>query len=38
VPNIFEAKDGDFRKATQSVYRSAKYPSRVELEVLPDAK
>src|SRR4029077_3316223 len=35
VPNIFEAKDADFRKATQSVYRSAKYPSHVALEVLP---
>jgi uncharacterized protein len=35
VPNIFEAKAGDFRKATQSVYRSAKYPSHVALEVLP---
>ena len=28
VPNIFEAKDGDFKAATQRIYRSAKYPSR----------
>jgi predicted acyl esterase len=35
VPNIFEAKDSDFRKATQSVHRSEKYPSHVALEVLP---
>lgn len=35
VPNIFEAKDGDFRRATQSVYRSAKYPSHVVLDALP---
>jgi putative CocE/NonD family hydrolase len=35
VPNIFEATDADFRKATQRVYRTAQYPSRVELTVLP---
>ena len=34
VPNIFEATDADFRKATQRVYRSPQYPSRVELTVL----
>jgi putative CocE/NonD family hydrolase len=35
VPNIFEAKDADFRKATQRVVRSAAQPSRVELQVRP---
>ena len=35
VPNIFEAKDGDFQKATQRIHRSPKWPSRVELDVLP---
>lgn len=29
VPNIFEAKDGDFQKATQRVYRSKQFPSSV---------
>jgi putative CocE/NonD family hydrolase len=33
VPNIFEAKDADFRKATQRVVRSEKEPSRIELQV-----
>jgi putative CocE/NonD family hydrolase len=33
VPNIFEARDSDFRKATQRVARSAAQPSRVELQV-----
>jgi hypothetical protein len=37
VPNIFEAKDDDFREARQKVYRSAKHASHVELEVLPPA-
>jgi uncharacterized protein len=35
VPNIFEAKDADYQKATQTVYRSEKYPSSVEVDVLP---
>ena len=34
VPNIFEAKDADFRPATQRIYRSAKYPSHVSLPVV----
>jgi putative CocE/NonD family hydrolase len=34
VPNIFAAEDADFQKATQHVYRSAKYPSQVVLDVL----
>jgi hypothetical protein len=29
VPNIFEAKAGDFRVATQRIYRSAKYASHL---------
>jgi uncharacterized protein len=34
VPNIFEAKATDFVKATQRVYRSTRYPSRLRLGVL----
>lgn len=34
VPNIFEATDADFQKATQRVYRGEKYPSHVEFDVL----
>ena len=34
VPNIFEASAGDFRIATQSVHRSARYPSHVMLPVV----
>jgi putative CocE/NonD family hydrolase len=37
VPNIFEAKESDFQKATQRVYRSKGFPSRVEISVLPNA-
>jgi putative CocE/NonD family hydrolase len=33
VPNIFTARASDFRSATHRVYRSARYPSRVELPV-----
>jgi len=33
VPNIFLAKDSDYRKATHRIYRSARYPSRVTLAV-----
>ena len=35
VPNIFEAKDDDFQPARQRVFRSAKHPSHLELQVLP---
>lgn len=35
VPNIFTAPASAFHSATQRVYRSAKYPSRVELPVAP---
>jgi len=33
VPNIFLAKDSDYRKATHRIYRSARYPSRVTLPI-----
>jgi uncharacterized protein len=35
VPNIFEAKDEDFRPARQRVFRSGKYPSHLALETVP---
>lgn len=34
VPNIFEATDADFQKATQRVHRGAKHPSHMVLDVL----
>ena len=34
VPNIFEAKEGDFIKATQSIYRGGKYASYISLPVV----
>jgi putative CocE/NonD family hydrolase len=34
VPNIFEATEADFIKATQSIYRSAQFPSHIELSVM----
>jgi uncharacterized protein len=34
VPNIFEAKDSDYRKATQRVYRTTSAPSHIELPVI----
>jgi uncharacterized protein len=37
VPNIFEANESDFQKATQRIYRSKEYPSGVVLSVLPAA-
>src|SRR5260370_25142628 len=36
VPNIFAAKDSDFQKATQRVYRSKRFPSSVGISVLPN--
>jgi putative CocE/NonD family hydrolase len=35
VPNIFEAKESDYQKATQHVYRSKRFPSSVEIMTLP---
>jgi putative CocE/NonD family hydrolase len=37
VPNIFEAKDADYQKATQRVYRSKEFPSSVEISVMPES-
>jgi hypothetical protein len=34
VPNIFLAAPDDFQKAAQRIYRSAQYPSSVELPIL----
>ena len=34
VPNIFEAKESDFKTATQKIYRSAQFPSHIELSVM----
>jgi uncharacterized protein len=36
VPNIFQAKESDYQKATQHIYRSKKFPSSVEISVLPN--
>ena len=33
VPNIFEAKESDYQRATEKIYRSAKYPSHVDISV-----
>jgi putative CocE/NonD family hydrolase len=33
VPSIYEAVEADFQKATQSIYRSARYPSYLSLPV-----
>lgn len=33
MPNIYEAVESDFRAATQSIFRSAKYPSHINLPV-----
>jgi predicted acyl esterase len=37
VPNIFEAKDSDFRPARQRVVHSPKSASRIILEAFPSA-
>ncbi len=34
VPNIFEAKESDFIKATQTIYFSNQYPTRIDLPVM----
>jgi hypothetical protein len=36
VPNIFNAKPGDYRKATQTIYHDASRPSAVWLPVVSD--
>jgi len=35
VPNIFEAKESDYQRATERIYRSKEYPSSVEIPVVP---
>ncbi len=35
VPNIFEARDGDFKAQTHRVWRSPTQASRVEIQVVP---
>ena len=34
VPNIFAAKESDFKAATHRIYRTAQYPSRVDVPVV----
>jgi putative CocE/NonD family hydrolase len=34
VPNIFEAKNSDFIKATQTIYFSEKYPTHIDIPVM----
>ena len=34
VPNIFQGSAGDYQKAEQHVYRSARFPSNIELPVI----
>ena len=35
VPNIFAATEADFQKATHTIFRSATYPSHLEMSVVP---
>ena len=35
VPNIYKAVDSDFIKATHRVYQNEKYPTALEVGVLP---
>ena len=37
VPNIFEAQESDYQKATERIYRSRRFPSSVEISVLASA-
>lgn len=36
VPNIFDAAEKDFQKATQTIYRSDAFPSHIELPVMQE--
>ncbi len=38
VPNIFKAKDTDFQKATQRIYRSGKNATNIALPVIESEK
>lgn len=35
VPNIFKARESDYQRATHRIYRSKRYPSNLEISVLP---
>ena len=35
VTNIFEAKATDYRAQTHRIYRTSRYPSHVEVMILP---
>jgi putative CocE/NonD family hydrolase len=35
VPNIFDAKPGDFRAAEHRIWRSSRHPSHLEVQALP---
>jgi predicted acyl esterase len=35
VPNIFEATDADFQKATQRIYHAPKWASHLVLDTVP---
>jgi predicted acyl esterase len=35
VPNIFKAKEGDFRTATQRVFRAPGHATHLEMSVTP---
>ncbi|MGH2646771.1 MAG: CocE/NonD family hydrolase C-terminal non-catalytic domain-containing protein, partial [Ginsengibacter sp.] len=36
IPNIFEAKESDFIKATHTIYFTEKYPTYIELPVMKE--
>jgi predicted acyl esterase len=36
VPNIFDAKEWDYIKATQKIYFSAQYPTHIELPIMSE--
>jgi len=38
VPNIFKATSSDYRRAVQTIYHSARYPSHVTVPVVADAR
>ena len=38
VPNIFEAKESDYQKATQTIHRSKEHASNIEVMVVPTGK
>jgi uncharacterized protein len=38
VPNIFEAKDSDFKAQTHRIFRSSDAPSFVQVSVVNNAK